>query len=237
MKKLSLLAALLGLVACGTVPDAPEGITPTRTADTAATSWPPGRAYRVEPDASMLRFVVYPAGPLARVGHPHVIGGGEISGRVVVAEPFEHSRLALSIDVATLDVDRPEWRAQEGFEAGRPADSIAATRRNMLDTGQLDAERHPDIRIESLSISGPRWQPDVTTRVELAGTARELTVPIALDLDDASLTATGRFVIRQSDFGIEPFSAAGGNLRVADEVLVRFRIRAEADARQPAIIR
>jgi polyisoprenoid-binding protein YceI len=237
MKKLSLLAAVLGLVACGTVPDAPEGITPTRDADTAAPSWPPGRAYRVDPDASMLRFVVYPAGPLARIGHPHVIGGGDIDGRVVIAEPFERSRLALRVDVAALEVDRPEWRAREGFEAERPADSIAATRQNMLGPGQLDADRHPAIRIESLSITGPRWQPDVTARIELAGTARELTVPVALEIGEAALTATGRFVIRQSDFGIEPFSAAGGNLRVADEVLVRFRIRAEADARQPEVSR
>jgi hypothetical protein len=38
------------------------------------------------------------------------------------------------------------------------------------------------------------------------------------------LTATGRFVFNQSDFGITPFSVAGGNLRVADSLLVRFRV-------------
>jgi hypothetical protein len=38
----------------------------------------------------------------------------------------------------------------------------------------------------------------------------------------------GSFRILQSDFGIEPFSVAGGAIQVADEVAVAFEVRATA---------
>ena len=38
------------------------------------------------------------------------------------------------------------------------------------------------------------------------------------------LVATGKMVLKQSDFGIEPTTAAGGLVKVEDEVTVTFRL-------------
>lgn len=200
----------------------PEG--QTRPAGKKDPAWPEGRLYQIDEAASEVRIVVYPAGPLARFGHPHVIGGEVLRGQVMVADPFEASALRLRIDVQALTVDRPEWRVDEGFDPEMPPSAIEDTRANMLSEALLDADRHPEIHIESIGLSGPAWQPDIDVRIELAGQQRELTVPVSLDFDESSLIATGRFSFHQSDFGITPFSAAGGNLQVADQVLVRFRI-------------
>jgi hypothetical protein len=40
------------------------------------------------------------------------------------------------------------------------------------------------------------------------------------------MTATGRLVVKHSDFGLVPFSAAGGLLKVADEVSIDFELLA-----------
>jgi hypothetical protein len=40
--------------------------------------------------------------------------------------------------------------------------------------------------------------------------------------------ARGEFRLRQSEFGITPFSVAGGAIQVADEVGISFEIRAVA---------
>lgn len=178
----------------------------------------------VDEAQSEIRIVVYPSGPLARFGHPHVIGGAVLSGQVMVTDPLHESALRLEIEVNALEVDRPEWRVDEGFEPDMPESAIDGTRDNMLSEALLNAERHPKIRIESIGLSGPAWQPDIDLRIELAGQRRELTVPVSLELEESALVATGRFSFNQSDFGITPFSAAGGNLQVADPVLVRFRI-------------
>ena len=213
-----------------TVMPGPEG--QTRPADDAAPAWPDawpdewpeGRLFEVDPAASEVRIIVYPDGPLARFGHPHVIGGPVVRGQVMMTEPFEQSALRLVIDVRAIELDRAEWRADEGFDPEMSASDIRNTRDNMLSESQLDAKRHPEIRIESLGMSGPAWQPDIDVRVEVAGRQRELTVPVSLAMNADGLVASGRFSFNQSDFGITPFSAAGGNLRVADAVLVRFRI-------------
>lgn len=228
MKILSFLPLLVfGLAACQAVPEPRPADAETRLAESGLPERAPGRTLDVLSEASEVRIVVFPAGRMARLGHPHVIGGEALSGEIVLAENFHASTFDLEIAVDQLSLDRPEWRRDEGFEPEMSESDISATRDNMLSEEQLDAENHPSIRIESISLTGPRWQPDIDARITLAGTARELTVPVSLDIGEDALTATGRFVIRQSEFNIESFSAAGGAVRVADEVLVRFRIVAE----------
>lgn len=229
MKKLSPVVLLLALAGCQTMPPAPDGVSRATEPDSAPSPWPEGQRFSVVREASRLRLIVRSEGPMARLGHPHVIGGAVVDGEIVLADPFDDSALRLSIDVEDLAVDRPAWRAAEGFEPVVEDDAIADTRRNMLSADQLDAANHPEIRIESITISGPRWQPDIRAQVTLAGETRELTVPVSLEIDEDRLTATGRFAIRQTDFGLTPYSAAGGALRVSDQVLIRFRISARAN--------
>jgi polyisoprenoid-binding protein YceI len=229
IKILSLIAVLLpALVACQAVPRPDAAVGMTRPAETRTPELPQGRRYLVLNRQSEVRFVLFPAGPLARFGHPHVIGGTAIDGEIRLADAFHDSGLELVIDVSQLEVDRPGWRLDEGFDPDMSESAIADTRRNMLSADQLDAENHPYIEIRSIGLSGPRWQPDIEAQVTLAGQTRELTVPVKLSMDNYNLTAIGRFYIRQSEFGITPFSAAGGSLQVADEVLIRFRIMAMA---------
>ena len=56
----------------------------------------------------------------------------------------------------------------------------------------------------------------------------EIEVPVELQRDAQSMLAKGALRIRQSDFGITPFSVGGGAIQVADEVDVRFEIVAIA---------
>jgi polyisoprenoid-binding protein YceI len=221
---LATLIALVALVGCQAQPRPPAADEQTRAASDTKIRLPQGRIFEAVSDRSEFRIVTWPAGPLARFGHAHVIGGSAVSGQVVLAEDFHASGLRLVIAVAALELDRPEWRLDEGFDPDLPEDTIRDTRDNLLSDALLNADEYPEILIEAVSVNGPPWQPDIDLRITLAGTARELTVPITLDIADQELAASGRISLRQSDFGIEPFSAAGGNLQVADDILIRFRI-------------
>lgn len=183
-----------------------------------------GRAFNVDTTASEFRVLVFASGPLARFGHPHAIGGNAVSGTVWLADDFHDSSLELFIDVPAMRVDDPAWRRADGFDPDIDDDAIRGTRDNMLSPDVLDAARHPQITIRSMAVNGPTWQPDISIEITLCGVTRSMTVPVALDIGDDAITAIGRFRLRQSEFGIEPFSAAGGNLLVADQVMVRFRI-------------
>lgn len=230
------VAALIGLallVGCTSVPERPaEGSASVPWPDFAPTE--AGEAvYRVVPESSHLRIRVDPEGPMARLGHSHVIGGNAVTGIVVLGSGAGSARLDLEIDAASLDVDRPEWRSAAGLEPELDADAISGTRSNMRGERVLDVAGHPKIPVRSVGVAGPAWLPDVTARIRLRGKVREVTVPVAVERTDERLIASGALELLQSDFGIEPFSAAGGALRVSDRMRIRFRIVAERESGNP----
>jgi hypothetical protein len=61
------------------------------------------------------------------------------------------------------------------------------------------------------------------------GAALEYVVPVQLDITDKRLSVSGHLLLKQSDFGMTPFSAVGGLLRVADELQVEFELVAVRD--------
>lgn len=209
--------------------------TPERPIDESASlSWPAfarpkagETVYRVDSGASELRIRVDPEGAMARLGHSHVIGGDAVSGTVILGDAQAGARVDLIIDTSSLEVDQPEWRVAEGLEPDLDPGAISGTRANMLGERVLDAAHHPEISIRSTGVSGPAWLPDVTVRIRLRGTVREFVVPVSVERTDRRLTASGALDLQQSNFGIEPFSAAGGALRVSDRMRIRFRIVAE----------
>lgn len=227
LRFISLLAVAL-LIGCAGTP------TEREPASTVA-EWPEFPAlqadeilYQIDPDASVILIRVDPEGPMARLGHSHIIGGAVVSGRVVTGSNSANARLDLKIDTTLLEVDKPEWRRAEGLEPVLDADAIEGTRSNMRGEQVLDVAQHPEIRIRSTAVRGPDWMPVVTARIRLRDVVREVEVPVAVVRSGQRLQAIGRFELLQSDFGIEPFSAAGGTLRVSDRMQIRFRITARA---------
>ncbi len=225
-----LLALLLGaavalLSACQTVP-VTGGTTPASTA-LSPLPVPGATHYVLDAGKSDVRFLVYRAGALALlIGHNHVIQAKELSGDVYLAPDFQASGFALTLPVAGFAVDAPEARAVEGpdFATQPSAAAIDGTRKNMLGPGGLDAAHYPEVHIRSVRLLGPDWGPDATVRIELHGVSRDLSVPIAVSHEGDALNVTGSFELKQSDFGMAPFSVAGGGLQVADALRVRFHL-------------
>ena len=56
------------------------------------------------------------------------------------------------------------------------------------------------------------------------GLKRELIVPVEVSQLDSGWSISREMVIFQTDFGIKPFSAAGGALRIEDKLRLRFAI-------------
>jgi hypothetical protein len=202
---LALLLALL-LSACVRAPG-PPAVVPVLPVVPAR----PG-LWSVDANASQLRILVFRGGRLAALGHNHVLGLPPLQGGVQMPGPL----LDLGFRLDELEFDRPAWRAALGpdFASVPDADTIAATRRNMLIA--LEAERFPLVRLQAQGAEGDSLRLALT----LHGQTRTITVPLQLDLQAQSLRARSRFAIRQSDFGIQPFSVLGGLLAVQDELQI-----------------
>ena len=182
--------------------------------------------YDIDTERSSISLRVYRAGPLARLGHNHVVTSTTEAGYAWTTGELSASGFEVRVPVAGLLVDEPAARAAAGpdFAGEVPDDAREGTRRNMLRPEVLDAARYPEIVVAAESLAGTWEHPVVTARVTLRGQTRRVDVPLSIAREPSTLSVRGGFRILQSDFGITPFSVGGGAIQVADGVDVEFTI-------------
>src|ERR1700730_6173533 len=142
-KNFAATALCIGLDACG----APTPRQPPAVGQGVQSPRPPAgaAAYSIDSAQSELRLLVYRAGPMARLGHNHVILNRAVGGWVDAAARLESASFSLYVPVADFIVDDARARSEEGqeFSAEVPEEAKSGTRRNMLGAALLDAERFP----------------------------------------------------------------------------------------------
>jgi polyisoprenoid-binding protein YceI len=219
----------LALSACQALP--PAMTAPAVAPPAVAPESLSGKRYIVDPQASEIRLLVYRDGPMARVAHNHVISG-KVRGEIYVSDVAAASGFRIEIPVESFAVDAPALRAEEGeeFSASVSDQARKGTRDNMLGKDVLDAAHYPTILIESGTLLGPRWNPDVTAHITVRGKTSELEFPAAVFEQPGSLTVIAAFRVLQSDLGITPYSILGGAVRVRDAIDIRIRLVARPAA-------
>ena len=178
--------------------------------------------YRVDSRESIVVIEVRRGGSLARLGHDHVVASHDVTGYVAPGE----GRADLYVAIAKLVVDEADLRKEAGFDT-QPSDSdIEGTRSNML-AHVLDAEKHPYalIAVKGADASAAKQTLDVS--ITLNGQARSFKVPSEIEVDDTTITVSGKLEFNQTDFGITPYALLGGAIAVKDGLALRFRVRAK----------
>lgn len=85
------------------------------------------------------------------------------------------------------------------------------------------------ITYESASITSSKifegqYRVNIDGKVSLHGVAREFPVQAQVMVSEDSLRASGEFTLRQTDYGIKLVSAAGGTIKLKDELKLSFDI-------------
>jgi len=149
-------------------------------------------------------------GLVAQAGHDLTIDAVRWSGELVVADDLSPASLAVTVDLGALVV-------REGTGGIKPLTDrdkreIAVTARKVL-----SADRHPEATFTATSFEPTADGGTITGTLALAGQSRPQRLQV-------SQTASGVYhattTIRQTDFGIKPYSAFLGTLKVADAVEV-----------------
>ena len=209
------LASLLLLSACAR-PPAPPVPGPEADPDWYRRAAASGAAvYAVDPDASLVAVTVRRAGLMARLGHDHVVASRTLAGHAAPGL----GRADISFRVDQMTVDEPQLLRDAGIARQPSPEAVEGTRRNMLGP-VLEAQRYPLVRLQVQGLDGDRLRVAVT----LHGATRRLALPAAVQVDAAQVTASGKAYLKQTDFGVTPFSVGGGLLSVQDELEVRYHI-------------
>jgi hypothetical protein len=189
----------------------------------------PGKLYRVDESRSELRILVYKGGPLARLGHNHVMVNRALRGEVKLAD--SGSGFSLDVPAAGFLVDDAQARREEGADFGSEVsdDAKSGTLRNMLSSAVLDADEFPAITLRSIAVASPNGATGsgamiATVAIEVAGHDSTIDVPFTVQSDSNQLAATGSFDVRQSQLGLTPYSLMLGALQVQDGMTIKFKI-------------
>ena len=191
-RRLLLAFALAGLAGCATPPPSAGAPSPEQ--------------------GNELRVLVFRGGTAARLGHNHVLRAADLRVDWPAVGPV------LSFRLDALDIDPPTLRAVLGQAFSSAVDDAAraGTRPNLLKA--LDAVAHPEVVVRTLHQQGEGSRRAVEAEITLHGvTKRQWFV-----VDVEGKRARGEVVVRQSDFGIQPFTVLGGLLAVQDALVVQF---------------
>ena len=171
--------------------------------------------YAVDPAASLVAVTVRLAGLMGRLGHDHVVASRTLAGHV--APGAGSADLFFRLDQMT--VDEPQLLRDAGIDRQPSPQAVEGTRTNMLGP-VLEAERYPVVTLHARRQADGRLNVAVT----LHGVTRSLALPATVRIDAAQVSASGTARLKQTDFGITPFSVGGGLLSVQDELEVRYHI-------------
>jgi hypothetical protein len=156
------------------------------------------------PDDGTLSVRTGRTGTVAKAGHDLLI---HVTSWSAALELGDEPSLALDADATSLRV-----REGTGGMKALDADDLA----NIETTIDDEVLLRRDIRFRSTRVERTDGGLGVQGDLTLAGTTR----PIAFDLAVDGERVTGAAVVKQTEWGLKPYSALFGALKVADEVRV-----------------
>ncbi len=172
----------------------------------------PSGTYELGPDDAELTVHTRKAGAAAKAGHNLLIEVNSWKATIEAPADAASTSLRLSADSGSLEVIKGEGGIQALGD-----DEKASIKQSIAD----DILKGGTIEFHSTSVApgaddGPL---EIQGELDLLGTSRPLTFELNVDADGR---LTGTAAVKQTDFGIKPYSALFGTLKVVDEVVVEF---------------
>jgi len=189
-----------------------------------------GRVLRWDAAASQVRIHVFRGGRAERLGHNHVItapvfaGYGFVPAAAGAQGPFDAVQADIEVALDALVVDPPMGEAASSARGAITPEAAAATREHMLGQDGLQAQRYPYVWLHVGPASGVLPLLAARVTMELHGRTQDWLLPLSVVLEPATVRVQGAFALRQSDFGLQPYTVLGGLLAVRDELIVEFTL-------------
>ena len=175
--------------------------------------------FRMAPEQSKFTVQAFAEGVFSAFGHDPVILIREFQGDVqFVPGTFENASLSMIVDPNSFTVTN-DVKEKDRLE-------IESTMREQV----LETGKYPEIVFRSNNISVNKAG-EGRCRVRIVGdltlhgtTQKNIWISAEATLSDDRLQAQGAFSLKQTEFGIKPYSAAGGTIKLKNELKFLFDI-------------
>lgn len=184
---------------------------------------PGTRTYQISTAESLVLIRASSAGRMKHLGHDHIIASEDVAGFILLTDDLVGSHADLQFPLRGLIVDKAIYRDEFDLDGEVSVDKIEGTYRNMQ-SAVLESALFPYAQLSIAYVSGDSEQLTLSAEIRLHGNVAKYHVPVRLLKEGDRLSVTGTFPIQHSDFGMTPFSAVGGLVRVAEEIALNFSI-------------
>lgn len=213
------LRVFIGIFVCGVLGLSFAFAQRTKPAKPAQTAINKGaKTYSFSAAQSQLTVLLTQEGILRKVHPTHLVGVKSFSGRIQL--PNDESKTVVELDAETksfanIDSDMKDFE-RSGFH-------------KVLHDEVLVSNQYPVIKFRSVSVtniqkSGNNRNFILNGDVTLRGVTRRVAFPVKVILNGNQLRATGEETIKQTDFGITPYSGGLGAIKIGDQLKVSFII-------------
>lgn len=182
------------------------------------------RTYTIVAGESSFWVFVAKTGLFSALAHDHEIGVKSFTGKITVPES------GASGGLLELDVNAQSLAVLDK----KPSEEDKKKIYNSMHAEVLESAKYPKIIFKSVSVSdlkqtgGENYTFTLNGDLTLHGVTKRVAVPVSLTINAQQLRAVGKYTLRQTDYGIKPYSAAGGTIKVKNDVVVNFNIVAKA---------
>lgn len=171
-------------------------------------------SWSLGPDSGELHILTGVEGRAAKMGH-----------RLTLAMRSWQAVMQFSGDNAvkaelTVDVDSLEVLSGEGGVKSLSEPEKGVCRSNAFKS--LDVKKYPQIAFVADDVAKTPDGYRMTGTLDIHGTSRPQVVDLKAEDTGDAWALSARATVRQTDFGVKPFSLFMGTLKVADEVTIDF---------------
>jgi YceI-like domain len=166
---------------------------------------PPAGTHTLGPEVASLTVRTGKSGAIALAGHNLLIEVGSWNATLVIGQPSSLS----------LDADPRSLRVLEGTGGVQPLGD--EDKQGIAQTIDEEVLKGGPISFRSSSVRIDGDQLEVEGSLELLGTSRTIAFSLAMTADGG---IRGEVSFKQSHWGIKPYSALFGTLKVSDELTV-----------------
>ncbi len=176
------------------------------------------KTYSMIAAQSQLTLTLIQEGVLRKIHPTHHVGVKSFTGRIQL--PADESKALAGLDAeaksfVNIDSDMKDFE-RSGFH-------------KVLHEEVLASARFPTIKFRSTSItnvqkSGGHRSFTLNGDLTLRGVTRRVAFPVKVTINGNQLRATGEENIKQTDFGLTPYSGGLGTIKIGDQLKVSFVI-------------
>ena len=177
--------------------------------------------YTIDPGGSRFTVQAFATGLLSAFGHNPTIGMRDYDGEIqFVPDTYDKAVVRLTVRTNAMEVmDEMKGDDRKKLE-------------QTMNEQVLEPDRYPAATFESKQVTiqnlgGDLLSAHVVGDLAFHGVTQSLPLDAGITNMGTMMRISGDFTLRQSDYGIKPFSFAGGALKLKDELKFHFELVAK----------